>query len=127
MYGCYEASVVYGFCENNRYKEISEKWLYEFNEGLSKGETEITVYAMDVIRNHRGGTLYGIGVTLNPETGKAEASDKEKEVVQKMYNMMADKSMYSDIGYYIGLYGDIEREHDEYDPEKKKKREREKE
>jgi hypothetical protein len=110
MYGCFEPSVVYGFCEPTSDEEIDPEWIEEYHVGLVSGSTE-------VIRNNGHTTVYGVRASLNRETGQVSVDPDRKRVVERLYAEVGHTKNYLKLGYYLVVKGDVECCHTRYTPE----------
>lgn len=111
MYGCSDASIVYGFNIGDREFVINQYWMDEFFP-------QITLYAMDITRNYLGEAIYGISCGLDINTGAVSIDQKSIAKVKELYDKYMtylkdtkDKKTFKrynkeiKLGYHLGLYG----------------------
>jgi hypothetical protein len=111
MYGCSDASIVYGFNIGDRGFVINQLWMKKFYP-------EISLYAMDITRNYLGEAIYGISCGLDINTGAVSIDPQSITKVKELYDKYMtylkntkDKKTFNrykkeiKIGYRLGLYG----------------------
>lgn len=105
MYGCVDGYYVYGFKDEQFCRDL----VIDSDEIIDLG---LEIFAEDVVRLHMGDIIYGITLDIG-----AEATEEEKQFIQKIVDSLKQKYKMGpiEIGYFIGLKGDFDMEHSEYE------------
>lgn len=104
MYGEYDAYLIYGWRQGDNMKAIDYHWLHE--NGVDQ-------FAKGIVRNHVTEFLYGVKCHLNKKTGRPKMSKSNKKLVKKAHAKSGSKAK---LGFFTGMLGDLESEHDVYIP-----------
>ena len=73
MYGCADPYLIYGWVESDRHRVLSFEWMEEHN---------IQLFATDMVRNHAGNAVYGVGVNI--ENNKMVCSEELKKIINNL-------------------------------------------
>jgi len=79
MYGCAQASIVYGFNMGNQEYIINTDWMEE-------GYPEIKLYAKDMARNYLGEAIYGMDCKLDIKNGSVSIDEQSMSKVEALYD-----------------------------------------
>lgn len=85
-------------------KAIDYHWVHE--NGVDQ-------FAKGIVRNHVTEFLYGVKCHLNKKTGRPKMSKSNKKLVKKAHAKSGSKAK---LGFFTGMLGDLESEHDVYIP-----------
>lgn len=115
MYGCYDAYMVYGICEDSYNLRLDDADLEEYSQ------YDIYLYAREVVRNHMTQAVYGCTLSLNVMTGQlGEPLEIQKQALQELYEKIsvfhdANGTKEPTLGYFLVVGGDYNKEgHDCY-------------
>lgn len=94
MYGCLDAFLIYGWCQNDRDNLIDSAWLED---------NKVDAYAMDVVRNTAGEFIYGLPCDIDEETGVLTISEEDKKCVEDAHTKSGSKEK---LVFRLGMRGD---------------------
>ena len=113
MFGCYDSYIVYGFKEGNRDTMVDLEWLYD-------NWSDITIYAIDIVRCHLGQASYGIACKIDSTTGVVSIGENDKKYIELFYKRVKEykkengEDNLSELGFFTALTGDYQTEQDTY-------------
>ena len=117
MHGCFDALLVYGWKEAEEDRELDEEWLEA--HGLRH-------FAESVVRHHKTTSIYGIEISLCPQTGNVVVpSNEDVSRVQSAYDIYRsdrergrmDEGLNEGIGFFLAVSGQYLSEAIPYVPE----------
>ena len=100
MHTYFTPLIMYGVCDINTNKCLSEKW-------LRKNYPEISIYATHITKGVAGDVCYGIQCILRND-GRITLSDNNKLIIQQFAEMFNNFNCEATLGYYCCVDGDLD-------------------